>query len=171
MDVGCGVGRGGQALKSFNPALEIIGMDCVPERIEKLDKSVYARGLCAFTTDIGAPDKSFDAIVAGEFLEHLPPSQVDATLAAFFRVLRLRGRLLMTTPNPHFLLHKLKGESVLLEESHLTQHYPDCLALRMRMVGFSRIKIYGSGKASRYFGQHFPIRSVYGSYLIYGDKW
>jgi ubiquinone/menaquinone biosynthesis C-methylase UbiE len=171
MDVGCGLGRGGKALKSCNSSLEITGLDCVPERIEKLDKSIYFHGICAFTDDIAAPDKSFDAIVAGEFLEHLPPSQVDLTLAEFFRVLRLNGRLLMTTPNPHFLLHKFKGGSPLLDEAHLTQHYPDCLAFRMRMVGFSRIKIYGSGKATRRFGPHFPILSVYGSYLVQGDKW
>ncbi len=171
MDVGCGVGRGGRALKSCNSGLEIIGLDCVPERIEKLDRNVYARGICAFTTDIGAADKSFDAIVAGEFIEHVPPSQVDATLAEFFRVLRLRGRLLLTTPNPHFLRNKIKRLSPLLDPAHLNQQYPESHAFRMTMVGFSRVKVYGSGIASRYLGQHFPMMSVYGSFLISGDKW
>jgi len=171
MDVGCGLGRGGEALKSCNSGLEIIGLDCVPERIEKLDRNIYAKGICTFTTDIDAPDRSFDAIVAGEFIEHLPPSQVDGTLAEFFRVLRLRGRLLMTTPNPCYLKNKFKGLSMLTDESHLTQHYPDCLALRMRMAGFSGVKVYGSGKVTRYLGQHFPILNVYGSFLIRGDKW
>src|SRR5258708_4831756 len=103
MDVGCGIGRGGAALKSCDAGLELTGLDCVPERIEALDKGIFSRGLCAFTTDIPAENGHYDAVVAGEFLEHVPPLQVDATLAEFFRVLRLRGRVLLTTPNPNYL--------------------------------------------------------------------
>ena len=171
MDVGCGIGRGGAALKACDAALKLTGLDCVPERIEALDKTIFLEGLCAFTTEIPVESGHFDAIVAGEFLEHVPPVQIDATLAEFFRVLRLRGRLLLTTPNPNYLKNKIKDLSVLQDKSHQTQHYPDCLAYRLRLVGFSRIKILGSGKVTRILGQHFPWLSVYGSYLISGDKW
>jgi hypothetical protein len=41
----------------------------------------------------------------------------------------------------------------------------------MRLIGFSNISIFGSGRVSSYLGQRFPWRSVYGSYLIQGDKW
>ena len=110
-------------------------------------------------------------IVGGEFIEHVPPAQIDQTLTEFFRVLRLKGRLLLTTPNPNYLKNKFKKLSVLQEPSHLSQHYPDALAFRMRLVGFSNIRIYGSGRVSLYLGQRFPLLSVYGSYLIRGDKW
>jgi ubiquinone/menaquinone biosynthesis C-methylase UbiE len=171
LDVGCNTGRGGSMLKTCNPALELTGLDCVPERIAALDKRVYDRTLCGLSTQISAPDGSFDVVVAGEFIEHVPPIQVEATVAEFFRVLRLRGRLLLTTPNPDYLKNRLKHLSVLQELSHLSQHYPDCLAARLRLTGFSKVKVCGSGRVSRVIGQRCPVLSFYGSYLIRGDKW
>jgi ubiquinone/menaquinone biosynthesis C-methylase UbiE len=171
LDVGCNTGRGGFVLKRINPAYELIGLDCVPERLTALDKQVYQQTICGFSTNIPVGNKSFDAIVGGEFIEHVPPSQIDATLTEFFRILRLKGRLLLTTPNPNYLKNKLNNLSVLLDESHLTQHFPDALAHRMRLIGFSNISIFGSGRVSSYLGQRFPWRAVYGSYLIQGDKW
>lgn len=171
LDVGCNTGRGGAILKTFDPAYELTGLDCVPERLAALDQTVYQQALCGFSSSIAAGNNSFDVIVGGEFIEHVPPAQIDATLAEFFRVLRLKGRLLLTTPNPNYLKNRLKNLSVLLEESHLTQHYPDALAFRLRLIGFSRISIFGTGRVSSYLGQRFPWLSVYGSYLIQGDKW
>lgn len=171
LDVGCNTGRGGAALKKCNPALELTGLDCVPTRVSEANKGVYDRCHCAFSTEIPTENDSFDVIVAGEFIEHLPPPQVDATLMEFFRVLRLAGRLLLTTPNPNYLKNKLKHLSVMRERSHLSQHYPDCMAFRLRSIGFSRVKVYGSGRVSRIVGQRFPFLFVYGSYLICGDKW
>ncbi len=171
LDAGCNTGRGGLALKALNPAYELTGLDCVPERVSVLDKAVYSQTICGFSNEIPVGNNSFDVIVGGEFIEHVPPSQIDATLAEFFRVLRLKGRLLLTTPNPNYLKNKLKNLSVLSDESHLTQHFPDALAHRMHLTGFSRIKVCGSGRVSSYLGQHFPWLSIYGSYLIQGDKW
>jgi ubiquinone/menaquinone biosynthesis C-methylase UbiE len=171
LDVGCNTGRGGAVLKICNPGIELAGIDCVPERIAALDKKIYDRSLCGFSTQIPAGDGSFDAVVAGEFIEHLPPNQVGATLAEFFRVLRLNGRLLMTTPNPGYLKNRFKHLSVLQEGSHLSQHHPDSLAARLRMTGFSRVKIFVSGRVSRLIGQRFPFLPCYGSYLVRGDKW
>jgi SAM-dependent methyltransferase len=171
MDVGCNTGRGGAVLKEMNSGLELVGLDCVPERIQALDRKVYGEAICAFTTELPLEDNSLDAIVAGEFLEHVPPSQIEGTLTEFFRVLRLRGRLVLTTPNPGYLKNRLKNLSVLLEKSHLTQHYPKCLGFRLRSIGFSRVRIRGSGRMIRYVGQHFPLLNVYGSYLLRADKW
>ena len=171
LDVGCNTGRGGTVLKTINPAYELTGLDCVPERLVALDRTVYQRTICGFSNEIPVGNKSFDAIVGGEFIEHVPPAQIDATLAEFFRILRLKGRLLLTTPNPNYLKNKAKGLSVLLDESHLTQHFPDALAHRMRAIGYSRIAIFGSGRVSAFLGQRFPWLPVYGSYLIRGDKW
>lgn len=171
LDAGCNTGRGGAVLKELNPAFELTGLDCVPERLAALDKTIYRQTLCGFSHDIPVGNNTYDVIVGGEFIEHVPPAQIDATLAEFFRVLRLKGRLLLTTPNPEYLKNRLKHLSVLQEESHLTQHYPDALRQRLRQIGFSRIRIYGSGRVSAYLGQRFPWLSLYGSYLIQGDKW
>ena len=67
--------------------------------------------------------------------------------------------------------NRVKHLSVLLESSHLSQHYPDALAWRMHVIGFSHVAFFGSGRATACFGERFPVQSVYGSYLIQGDKW
>ena len=171
LDIGCNTGRGGAVLKQLQPNLHLIGVDCIKERLACLDAHVYSKVICSFSSELPLDNNSFDVVVAGEFIEHVPPNEVDDTLAEFFRVLRLKGRLLLTTPNPGYLKNKLRHLSVLLEDSHVTQHFPDCLRFRLRTVGFSNVRTYGSGRMTRYVGQSLPVLNVYGSYLMCADKW
>jgi SAM-dependent methyltransferase len=170
LDVGCNTGRGGGVMKALLPGLRITGLDCVPERVAALDPLVYEHAICGFTQAIPLPAESVDAIVAGEFIEHLPPDLVFPTLCEFFRLLRLKGLLLLTTPNPHYLRHRVQGTTV-LGAHHVSQHYIGNLKRRLRDVGFSGIKIRGSGRVSAVLGEGFPFRSVYGSYLAKATKW
>ena len=171
LDVGCNTGRGGAVLKRLAPGLKIDGLDCVPERLNALQEQVYDRRICSFTNSIDAKTRSYDAIVAGEFLEHVPPEQVYPTLCEFFRLLKLKGRPMMTTPNPRYLKNRFRHFSVLLDPSHVTQHYPERLRNRLMDVGFSSVTILGSGRVSRKLGERFPVLSVYGSYLVIATKW
>lgn len=168
LDIGCNKGRGGVRLKQLNSKLEIHGLDCVEERLNALPKE-YSDKVYGLSNKIPVDDKTYDVVVAGEFLEHLYPSDVDTTLCEIQRVLKVGGRLLMTTPNPLYLKNVLKNITV-YTTSHLTQHYPRVLKYRMLMHGFSKVKIYGSGRLSRYLGYHFPLTRAYGSFLIIGDK-
>jgi ubiquinone/menaquinone biosynthesis C-methylase UbiE len=129
LDVGANTGRGGLRLADLDPGYEITALDCVQSRLDALPKC-YSRAILGLSNTIPADDRSFDAVLAGEFLEHLYPSDVDPTLCEFQRVLK------------------------------------DRLALH----GFSRVKVYGSGKVSRYLGYYVPAMMLYGSYLIVGDK-
>jgi len=171
LDLGCNTGRGGAAMKSRAPHLRITGLDCVAERIASLDRQHYNAGLCGVSREIPLPSNSFDAIVAGEFIEHVQPEDVFPSLYECWRLLRLRGRLLMTTPNPQYLKNRLRGLSVLLEPSHVSQHTAASMRRRLEDVGFSRIRVFGTGRISSVIGCYCPILSVYGSYLIVGKKW
>lgn len=168
LDVGCNTGRGGIRLKELNPSIALLGFDCVQERLDSLPAD-YSEGIYGLATEIPLEDQTLDVIVAGEFLEHLYPGDVDKTLCEFQRVLKIGGRLLLTTPNPNYLKSKLKKETI-YGVSHLTQHYPRVLQLRLLMHGFSSVRLYGSGKVSRYLGYHFPLLSAYGSYLVTASK-
>lgn len=169
LDVGCNTGRGGSVLKSLNDHFILSGLDVVKERLNKLPAGVYENNICGSCTDIPSEDETFDSIIAGEFIEHLYPADVDKALFEMFRVLRIGGRLLLTTPNPSDIKRKARKQSI-LGGSHLSQHHHDALKIKMRMSGFSNIRVFGSGKVTRYLGCRFPIISVYGSYLITGDK-
>lgn len=130
LDIGCNTGRGGAIMKAMRPDIKIIGLDCVPERISALDPSIYDASICTFTHRVLLASDSFDAIVAGEFIEHVPADLVYPTLCEFFRLLRLKGLLLLTTPNPDYLRNKLRGLSV-LGGAHLSQHHASSLGRRI----------------------------------------
>lgn len=168
LDVGCSTGRGGLVLARNHPGAAIIGLDCIADRLAALP-TCYSAALHGLSTDIPLDDRSVDVVVAGEFLEHLRPHDVDRTLCEFQRVLRVGGRLLLTTPNPAYLKNRIQGRSV-YSVAHLTQHDPRVLRLRLRSHGFARIRIRGSGRVSRYVGSRFPVFACYGSYLVSGDK-
>jgi predicted SAM-dependent methyltransferase len=120
------------------------------------------------STGIPVSTASFDAVVAGEFIEHLAYADVLPTLAEFRRVLRPGGRALMTTPNPDSLRIKVT-RGTMLGGAHLSAHYPKQLAQMMTEVGFRSPAWCGSGKSSTFVGERFPLFDVYGSYLIWAD--
>jgi ubiquinone/menaquinone biosynthesis C-methylase UbiE len=169
LDVGCANGRGGECLAQLDPSLILYGFDCVQQRLDVLP-DCYSKGIYGLSNSIPLEDKFFDVIVAGEFIQSLYPNDVDATLAEFQRILKVGGRLLITTPNPHCIRNKIDGVSLYSHDAQLSKHFPNILRLRLLMHGFSKVKIYGSGKMSQFFGWYFPLKAVYGSYLIFADK-
>lgn len=168
LDIGCNTGRGGSVLKSLNSNLKVYGLDVVRDRLDRLPKNVYEEGVHGYSTQIPNADNTYDVVVAGEFIEHIYQADVDQTLGEIFRVLKIGGRLLLTTPNPSDIKRKMRGKSI-LGGAHVSQHFADTLKLKLRMAGFSRVRVYGSGKVTRYVGSHFPL-FIYGSYLATGDK-
>jgi SAM-dependent methyltransferase len=168
LDIGCSTGRGGEEVTRIRPDSQVWGLDVVQSRLDALP-ACYMRKIRGLSTDIPIDDGSVDAILAGEFLEHLLPRDVDPTLCEFQRVLRIGGQLLLTTPNPRYLRLKLNRGSV-YGPGHLTQHFPEVLRLRLMMHGFSHVRIRGSGKVSRYLTERVPVLSLYGSYLITAEK-
>lgn len=169
LDVGCNIGRGGNALMLLNPGLEITGLDCVQERLDSIPAGIYQKTICSLVSDIDVSDSCFDVIVAGEFIEHLYPEDVNKALAEFYRVLKPNGILLLTTPNPGYLKLKLTGGSV-LGGAHLSEHNPKDMHERLKCVGFKDVCIKGSGRVSRYLGENAPLLSLYGSYLVSAVK-
>jgi SAM-dependent methyltransferase len=169
LDIGCNTGRGGQILKELDAELVIFGLDIVKNRLDQLPKNIYYQSIYGLSTEIPCDDCTFDVVIAGEFIEHLYPIDVDQTLAEIFRVLKVGGRFLLTTPNPKDIKRKIRNQSV-LGGAHVSQHFHDTLKVKLRLIGFSRIRIYGSGKVTWYLGCRVPFLSIYGSYLAMGDK-
>ncbi len=168
LDVGCNTGRGGKVLNGLEPGLSILGMDCVKQRLNSLP-AAYDGMICCCSTQIDVENESFDVIVAGEFIEHLETTDIKPTLLEFLRILKVNGRLLLTTPNPNYIRLKFTGRQV-IGGSHLSQHCPKELCRKMQEIGFANVKTYGSGKVTYILGRYFPILSFYGSYLVSADK-
>lgn len=170
VDVGCNTGRGGVVFKRQRPELHLCGLDIVQQRLDRLPRSVYDETACGSATSIPMADQSQHAIVAGEFIEHLPPREAGEFLYEAFRVLVIGGVLLLTTPNPSDIKRKLRGGTI-LGGAHVSQHHASALTLQLRMAGFGNIRVRGSGKVSRWLGTRFPLLAIYGSYLIVARKY
>jgi 2-polyprenyl-3-methyl-5-hydroxy-6-metoxy-1,4-benzoquinol methylase len=99
LDAGANTGRGGQRLAELNPLYELTALDCVQSRLDALPKC-YLGAICGLSNAIPADDQSFDAIVAGEFLEHLYPSASIRHCVSSSASLRSEA---VTTPNPAYI--------------------------------------------------------------------
>jgi ubiquinone/menaquinone biosynthesis C-methylase UbiE len=168
LDIGCSTGRGGGALKRLLPDIDLHGLDCSKARLAKLP-AIYTGRHFGNVTKLPFPNERFDVVLMGEFIEHIQPKDVDSVLSECQRVLRVGGRCMLTTPNPNCWQNRYLGRTV-YTTSHLSQHFPQDLKLRLRLAGLNNIKVRGSGKFTNYAGEYFPVLGPYGSYLIYGDK-
>ena len=169
LDVGCNTGRGGTSLKAERPDVVLLGLDLLQSRLDRLPKAVYADTICGSATSMPLPAESIDALVAGEFIEHIPNHMTMDFLFDAFRVLRMRGVLMLTTPNPHDFKRLLRDQTI-LGGSHVSQHHPATLKTQFEMAGFGFVKVRGTGKVSSYVGTRFLPLSLYGSYMICGTK-
>lgn len=170
LDVGCGLGRGGSALREVRPQASLVGFDCVPLRLARVPADIYEETVLGDALSLPFPDATFDAVVAGEFIEHLAAADVDVVILGFRRVLRVGGILLLTTPNPQGLRWRLRGASPLEDPSHLSVHPPPELAARLERLGFVDVRARGSGRVTRYLGERLPVLALYQSYLIEGRR-
>lgn len=98
LDVGCGDGNFSMLLKAICNSKEIYGV----EKSKKGTEFAKANGVNAFqldidTTDFPFKDKYFDAVFAGEIIEHL--FDPDHFLDEVYRVLKPRGIFVLSTPN------------------------------------------------------------------------
>lgn len=155
LGVGCSTGPGGSELLRELPEAELWGPDVVRKRLGTLTV-VQTCWIGGISTDILFESQSVDAVVAGEFLEHLLRRDVDQTLCGFQHVLRLRGRLPLTTPNHSYARLTLTKGSI-YGPGQLTQHYARVLRTRLMMHGFKNVRKHGSDRVSRYVGEHLPI--------------
>jgi predicted SAM-dependent methyltransferase len=151
------------------PDVQVFGLDLLQSRLDRLPKDVYTGTVCGSATQIPSNDETYDAVVAGEFIEHLLPIDAHRFVADAFRVLKVRGRIMLTTPNPSDVKLRLRGGTC-LGGPHLSQHHPDAMRMVLRMYSFSRVRTIGSGKVTWYLGSRFPWLGLYGSYLAIGDK-
>lgn len=169
IDIGCNTGVGGVVLKTLEPQIELIGLDCVSSNLDKLPENIYTDKIYSDSTNIPLENGTVHRVVCGEFIEHLYEEDVQKTFQELFRILQPGGKLLLTTPNPNYLLLKLTGRSI-LGGSHVSEHPANVLRKQLENVGFTKLRILGTGKASNFLGEKFPLLSFYGSYLAIADK-
>ena len=108
LDLGCGSGDKGKAIKSLHPEMEIHGVDIIPETLVpgfyQYQKVDLDKGILPY------PDEYFDGIMFWHVIEHLKyPMQLGSEIN---RVMKKGARIYVETPNwttilvPSFGFHR-----------------------------------------------------------------
>jgi ubiquinone/menaquinone biosynthesis C-methylase UbiE len=98
LDVGCGDGF--LARVAFGQQLEA-GIDLDKGEVGRaIASKSYKKTICASATEIPFKDKSFKTVISNCVLEHIP--DIDGALSEIHRVLKPKGRLMITVPSECF---------------------------------------------------------------------
>jgi 2-polyprenyl-6-hydroxyphenyl methylase/3-demethylubiquinone-9 3-methyltransferase len=146
LDLGC---RSGALTRHFLEGNSVVGLDVDAAALEKAS----ALGIEPVQANVEEPlpfgDASFDAVVAGELLEHL--QFPDALVAEIRRVLRPGGVLAGSVPNAYRVqsrLRFLRGRPPEDDPTHLRMFSP--AALEELLAGFERVELrYVGGRYAR----------------------
>jgi 2-polyprenyl-3-methyl-5-hydroxy-6-metoxy-1,4-benzoquinol methylase len=118
LDLGC---RDGRLTRHFIDQNEVVGLD-----IDKIALGECAKNLnietkwVDFSIQIPLQTSSFDVIVAGEVIEHLPCPAI--TVAEVSRILKPNGLFIGSVPNSYHIknrLRVLKGSLIDNDQTHL----------------------------------------------------
>lgn len=164
LDIGCNTGRGGAALKVLNSTYKLYGIDLIKERIEKIPTNIYEQVFNDSIITSNCNNIKFDALIAGEIIEHIPKDLFIEMLNNCRKILKDNGIIIFTTPNPNSVLVKLGRDAVYNDPSHVNIMTVKKFKEIIISCGLKISLVQGSGKASRYLGYSLPL-SLYGSYL------
>jgi SAM-dependent methyltransferase len=146
LDLGC---RSGAFTRHFLEGNEVVGLDVDRAALEK----AAALGIETLVANVEEPlplgDSSFDAVVAGELLEHL--RLPEAVIAEAWRVLRPNGVLVGSVPNAFRIqsrLRFLRGRPPEDDPTHLHMYAPD--HVRALLSAFADVRLeYVGGRYRR----------------------
>lgn len=150
LDIGCGEGHFAALLVATGA--RVTAADVAVEPLRRARVAHPDLDLCLLTPDAPLPfeDRSFDAVWAGETIEHVADTQ--SWLSELRRVLRSGGALLLSTPDHGPLwrlataLSRRRFERAFDPRSdHLRFYTRQTLAALLADFGFERIEVIAAG--------------------------
>lgn len=150
LDVGCGSGRFGAALRAARPGVQVWGVE--PDAVahasaaQVLDRALHG----AFDAGLALPEAQFDAVVFNDSLEHFVDHVGALRLAR--RLLRPGGCLVASVPNvrywPHLRRYVLAGDwdytdEGILDRTHLRFFTRRSLVRLLEAEGFTVQRLEG----------------------------
>lgn len=167
LDVGCADGSSARVFKAGGKY--VAGIDILPEHLKKASKVCDEVKLVDSSKKIPYENGTFDAIYAGEFIEHLTESDGLRFLKECHRVLRPSGVLVLTTPNPDFVRIKLFRINM-ISEAHPKIYSVRELEEKLRQSGFRPVARRGLGKMGFLITTRIPLLWLYGDFGVVAKK-
>ena len=169
LDVGCNTGRGGRALLTAAPRVTLDGVEMLADRIERIPAGIYRKVFPGLLGDMPKDAGPYDVLLMGELIEHVPFAALDDLIEQSTRLLAGGGRLLLTTPNPHYALLRRRCGGSVLGGAHVSVHCPAVLKQYLEWKGLAVETVTGSGPKSGPLGGKFPM-ALYSQYLLVARK-
>jgi SAM-dependent methyltransferase len=169
LDVGCNTGRGGQAFLTAAPKVTLDGVELLADRVERIPAGIYRKVYTGLLDDMPCDAGPYDVLLMGELIEHVPFGALDDLIQQSTRLLAGGGRLLLTTPNPHYALLGPRCGGTVLGGAHVSVHCPAALKQYLEWKGLEVETIAGSGPKSGFLGEKLPM-SLYSQYLLIARK-
>lgn len=132
-----------------NPFLrnpEVVGLDL---EAPSVTSAPYSRWVQSDAMGLPEPfgEQSFDAVLAGEILEHVE-RPIDL-LRALGSVLQSGGKLVLSTPNPNCFIERVLTWKLSRSHFYTKEHvclYPQRWLIRMlEIAGFADVRLYSGG--------------------------
>ena len=150
LDIGCGEGLFGEAVKTHFPTCETWGIELVPDAAAKAaGRNDRVLNMPLEQAD-EIPDAYFDVVTMNDVLEHI--AWPMPALEAAKRVLKPDGRLVLSLPNVQFLLNVLDlvlrndweyQDSGILDRTHMRFYTTKSAARLLERAGFEVVQIPG----------------------------
>ena len=156
LDVGCGQGSFGAALKAKHPNAEVWGVEPIPAAARSAAEVLDRVCIGHFDAALGLLESSFDTVVFNDSLEHFPDPAPALALA--LQLLKSGGQLVASIPNvrhwPHLKRYLFQGDwkyedEGILDRTHL--RFFTCRSIRRTLAeaGFDVQTIQGIGPCWR----------------------
>jgi SAM-dependent methyltransferase len=146
LDLGC---RSGALTRHFLDGNEVVGLDVDRAALEKAAALGIETVLANVEERLPFEDDTFDAVVAGELLEHV--RFPDALVTEARRVLRTGGAFVGSVPNAFRVQSRLRfllGRAPEDDPTHLHMYSPS--DIRSLLAGFASVRIeYVGGRYRR----------------------
>ena len=118
LDMGC---RDGILTRHFIEQNEVTGLDIDKIALKTCNENLNIKTVWAdFSLQIPLPTSSFNVVIAGEVIEHLPYPEI--TISEISRILKPNGLFIGSVPNSYHIknrLRVLKGRLIDYDQTHL----------------------------------------------------
>lgn len=169
LDVGCNTGRGGRAFLATASNVVLDGVELLPDRIERIPAGIYRKVYSGTLGSVPGAADPYDVLLMGELIEHVPFVALDDLIEQSKRLVARGGRILLTTPNPHYAMLRRRSGGTVLGGAHVSVHCPVALKQYLAWKGLDVETVTGSGRISGLLGEKLPL-PLYGSYLLVARK-
>jgi ubiquinone/menaquinone biosynthesis C-methylase UbiE len=138
----CGLAH--MIIREVNKGSLVVGIDVNREYVKRclLKYPTFENVILGDAFKLPFQDQTFDAVFIGELLEHI--WKPIALLEETYRVIKRKGKLYLTTPNPFdlvkFIRYLVKGKFNLGSPEHKMLYDPLSVSNMLRYIGFRNVE-------------------------------